>query len=158
MSFKSDDVIKWKHFPRYWPFVRGIHRSPVNSPHKSQRRGALMFPLISAWTNTWANHEDAGDFRRHRVHHDVTVMTEYLESISDALRLWLDCCSNNTSCSNRGAFKMHSSLFEVHRDDVIRWKHFPRYWPFVWGIRRSTVNLKQASDAELWCFLWSAPE
>ena len=31
-----DDVIKWKHFPRYWPFVRGIHRSPVNSPHKGQ--------------------------------------------------------------------------------------------------------------------------
>ena len=27
-----DDVMKWKHFPRYWPFVRGIHRSPVNSP------------------------------------------------------------------------------------------------------------------------------
>ena len=25
-----DDVIKWKHFPRYWPFVRGIHRSPVS--------------------------------------------------------------------------------------------------------------------------------
>ena len=38
-----DDVIKWKHFPRYWPFVRGIHRSPVNSPHKGQWRGALMF-------------------------------------------------------------------------------------------------------------------
>ena len=29
-----DDVIKWKHFPRYWPFVRGIHRSPGNSPHR----------------------------------------------------------------------------------------------------------------------------
>ena len=42
-----DDVIKWKHFPRYWPFVRGIHRSPVNSPHKGQWRGALMFSLIS---------------------------------------------------------------------------------------------------------------
>ena len=28
-----DDVIKWKHFPRYWPFVRGIHRSPMNSLH-----------------------------------------------------------------------------------------------------------------------------
>ena len=37
-----DDVIKWKHFPRYWPFVRGIHRSPVNSPHKGQWRRALM--------------------------------------------------------------------------------------------------------------------
>ena len=31
-----DDVIKWKHFPRYWPFGRGIHRSPVNSHHKGQ--------------------------------------------------------------------------------------------------------------------------
>ena len=38
-----DDVINWKHFPRYWPFLRGIHRSPVNSPHKGQRRGALKF-------------------------------------------------------------------------------------------------------------------
>ena len=26
-----------------WPFVRGIYRSPVNSPHKSQWHGALMF-------------------------------------------------------------------------------------------------------------------
>ena len=38
-----DDVTKWKHFPRYWPFVRGIHRSQVNSPHKSQWHGAMMF-------------------------------------------------------------------------------------------------------------------
>ena len=36
-----DDVIKWKHFPRYWPFVRVIHRSPVQSPHKGQWRGAF---------------------------------------------------------------------------------------------------------------------
>ena len=43
-----DGVIKWKHFPRYWPFVRGIHRSQVNSPHKGQWRGALMFSLICA--------------------------------------------------------------------------------------------------------------
>ena len=38
-----DDVIKWKHFPRYLPFVREIYRSPVNSPHKGQWRGAFMF-------------------------------------------------------------------------------------------------------------------
>ena len=41
-----DDIIKWKHFPYNWPFVRGIHRSPVNSPHKGQCRRALMFSLI----------------------------------------------------------------------------------------------------------------
>ena len=45
-----DDVIKWKHFPHYWPFVRGIHRSPVNSPHKGQWRGALMFSLMCAYS------------------------------------------------------------------------------------------------------------
>ena len=48
-----DDVIKWKHFPRYWPSVRGIHRSPVNSPHKGQWHGALMFSLICFWINGW---------------------------------------------------------------------------------------------------------
>ena len=44
-----NDVIKWKYFTRYWPFVRGIHRSPVDSPHKGQLRGAFMFSLICAW-------------------------------------------------------------------------------------------------------------
>ena len=37
------DVIKWKHFPRYWPFVRGIHLSLVDSPHKGQWRQWLGF-------------------------------------------------------------------------------------------------------------------
>ena len=45
-----DDVIKWKHSPRYWPFVRGIHRSLVISPHKGQWHGALIFSLICTWT------------------------------------------------------------------------------------------------------------
>ena len=67
-----DDVIKWKHFPRYWPFVRGIHRSLVNSPHKGQWRRVLMFYLI--WTNDWVNNRDAGDLRRHCTHYNVTVM------------------------------------------------------------------------------------
>ena len=55
-----DDVIKWKRFPRYWLFVRGIHRSPVNSPHIGQWRGALMFSLICAWINGWVNNREAG--------------------------------------------------------------------------------------------------
>ena len=69
-----DDVMKWKHFPRYWPFVRGIHRFPVNSPHKGQWRGALMFSLICLWINDWVNDREAGDLRRNRAHHDVIVM------------------------------------------------------------------------------------
>ena len=69
-----DDVTKWKHFQRYWPFVRGIHRSPVNSPHKGQWRGALMFSLICVWINAWVNNRETGDLRRYRAHYDVIVM------------------------------------------------------------------------------------
>ena len=78
-----DDVIKWKYFPRYGPFGRGIPRSPANSPHKCQWRGALMFSLISAWINSWVNNREAGDLRRNRAHYDVTVMhNSMMESAS----------------------------------------------------------------------------
>ena len=47
----------------------------------------------------------------------------------------------------------------ANHDDVIKWKHFPRNWPFVRGIHRSRwIPRTMASDAELWCFLWSASE
>ena len=51
--------------PRYWPFVWEIHRSPVNSPHKVQWRGALIFSLICARVDGWVNNREAGDMRRH---------------------------------------------------------------------------------------------
>ena len=78
--YSHNDVIKWKHFPRYWKFVRGIHRSPVNSPHKGQWRGALMFSLICARINGWVNNRKAGDLRRHRAHYDVIAMVILLAS------------------------------------------------------------------------------
>ena len=71
---RHDDVIKWKRFPRYWPFVRGIHRSPVNSPHKGQWRGAFMLSLICVWINGWVNNRKARDLRRYCTHYDVTLM------------------------------------------------------------------------------------
>ena len=69
-----DDVIQWKIFPPYWPFVRGIHRSPVNPPHIGQWRGALMFSSICVWINDWVNNGEAGDLGRYRTHYDVIVM------------------------------------------------------------------------------------
>ena len=76
-----DDIIKWKHFPRYWPFVRRIQRSPVNSPHSGQWRGALMFSLICVWINDWVNNREAGDLRRYRAHYDVIVMGSFSQAI-----------------------------------------------------------------------------
>ena len=67
-------IIKWKHFPCNWPLVREIHRSPVNSPHKGQWHGALMFSLICTWINSWAADGDAGGLRRHCAHYNVRVM------------------------------------------------------------------------------------
>ena len=69
-----EDVIKWKYFPRYWTLVRKIYRSPLDSPLKGQWPGTLMFSLISAWKNGWANNRDTGDLRRHHAHYNVTVM------------------------------------------------------------------------------------
>ena len=57
---RNYDAIKWKHFLRHWPFVRGIHWSPVNSPHKGQWRGTLMLSLICAWIDGWVNNREAG--------------------------------------------------------------------------------------------------
>ena len=60
-----------------------ISASPVDSPHKGQWRGALMFSLIEAWTNGWANNRDVGDLRRHRAHYYVTVMRHQQSSSSN---------------------------------------------------------------------------
>ena len=93
----NDDVIKWKHFPRYWPFVRGIHRSPVNSPHKGKWRGALMFSLMCARINGWVNNRGTGDLKRHRAYYVVTVMCIVTEKT-----FWrnVGCTSRTKSCEN----------------------------------------------------------
>ena len=67
----------------------------------------------------------------------------------------------HTSIVRIRCFKVLLELlqFEITHDDVIKWKHFPRYWPFVRGIHRSRwIPRTKASDAALWCFLWSASE
>ena len=82
----------WRHqmetFPRYWPFVRGIHRSPVNSPIKGQWCGALMFSLICAWINHYINNRDAGDLRRYRAHYDIIVMIHTSVTADRPTSLW----------------------------------------------------------------------
>ena len=51
----------------------------VNSPHKGQWRGALMFPLICVGINCWINSPEAGDLKRYCFHYDVIVM--YMASL-----------------------------------------------------------------------------
>ena len=117
-----DDVIKWKHLPRYWPFVWGIHRSPVNSPHKHQWRRALMFSLICAWINGWESNREAGDW--------------------DAIALMSLFC--NQHCSRLLIYVIHWSLFYWIDASM----NFTRKWSFcivisVWEIQYlySTISV-----------------
>ena len=59
LGHKHGDAIKWKHFPRYWPFVWWIYRWSVNSPHKGQWRGAVIFSSVCAWINGWVKNRGA---------------------------------------------------------------------------------------------------
>ena len=90
MRFSLVEHPWWRHqmetFSRYWPFMRGIHRFPVNSPHKGQWRGPLMLSLICGRINDWVNNHKAGDLRRNRAHYDISVMTN------------LDCCKFGPDC------------------------------------------------------------
>ena len=69
-----DDVIKWKHFPRYWPFVR--RNSPATGEFPAQRPVTRSFDVFFDLRLKigWVNNGEAGELRRHIVHYDVTVM------------------------------------------------------------------------------------
>ena len=71
------------------------------------------------------------------------------------LSMWLP----ERSRANLIDMLVHSVCCEVSaHDDVIKWKHFPRYWPFVRGSHRSRwIPRTKASDAELWCFFYLRP-
>ena len=135
-----DDVIKWKHFRRYWQLVQGIHWPPVNSPHKVQWRGALMFSLIWVWTNGWINNREAGDLRR----------TSYLcEEISYI---------NTRSSSHFGCFLMYGRVpvwYSSHDHQgpsisILTWFDWDQgidkylYPLFIWGVISQTCLISTA--------------
>ena len=74
--FRHNEGIKWKHFLRSRPFVRGIHWSPVNSLTKASDAELWCFLWPCAWTNGGANTRATSDLRCHLAHYDVNVMAE----------------------------------------------------------------------------------
>ena len=154
VSFTGTKRVSWRHqMDTFSASLAICKRPPVDSPHNDQWRGVLMFSLICAWTNRWANNRDAGDFRCHRVHYDVTV-TDYTFSpllfnwhwdshifgvngpvlVKQSRERWIMMTS-----SNGNVFRVTGHLCGESTG--------PRWIPRT-----------RASDAELWCFLWSASE
>ena len=133
------------------------------NPPLGHWRGALTFSLIYAWKNGWANNRAAGELRHHRAHYDVTVME--LRGVHDIdLRFMLQhkSFSNKLVCAH---------TFEGHPERSPCWLQILHMMTSSNGnIFRVTDHLcgefpvhreiprTKASDAELWYFLWSAPE
>ena len=80
----------------------------MNSPHKGQWRGALMFSLICAWINGWVNNREAGDLRCHRAHYDVSVMARVKPNLTDDARVHNACLRHLTPVCSRFAGNSHS--------------------------------------------------
>ena len=111
-TLPHDDVIKLKQYPRYWPCVRGNHRSQVDSPHKGPVTRALVFSLVLVWTNGQTNRRVAGDLRGHGAHSAVTVMrTKCLVSVME------DIVTNNIDELKSYAFPCISIL--IH--NIMTW-------------------------------------
>ena len=109
----------------------GIHRSPVNSPHKGHWRGALMFSLICVWINGWVNNGEAGDLRCYRAHYDVIVIqwhawpaaseiTWFLEGICSTMVMVMACCimAPNITLTNVDILLIRIILTNLHKNSI----------------------------------------
>ena len=122
----------------------------------------LMKQSVTVWAQLlWSSRYGCNNGR-----YGCTIVMSYIE-INKAVSQWLstfNLCVSVTWPLTCAAFHIPCThtpeIIDMHRgvcDNKL--KHFARYWPFV---RESTgdrwIPLTKASDAELWCFLWSAPE
>ena len=152
-------------FPRYLPFELGIHRSPVNFPHKSQWRGALMFSLFGVWLNAWVNNREAVDLRRHCAHYDVIVnlgitSTVYSIRYSTKFRLeYVDLFSSHplilknlewchpTSCATQGRRRGLVASTWVINISLLHQEHIEICHP------RLIKNMCMMYRVTFWCWL-----
>ena len=67
----------WRHQMENFLVILALceGNSPVTSEFPSQRPMTRIFDVFFdlRWINGWVNIREAGDWRRHRAHHDVTV-------------------------------------------------------------------------------------
>ena len=135
-------------------FVRGIHRWPLNSPRKRPVT-RKMFPFVDVIMGN-------GDFRK------GPFLSCY--EFWHASRYWILVTSDPDSARwrhiDRGAGGVNDRrVIPISDSFQPWWRHqmetfsallaikAPRHWPLCGEFTRT-----KASDAELWCFLWSAPE
>ena len=93
------------NFPCYWPFMRGIHRSPVNFP----QNGRCIF-FICAWMYGRVNNREAGDTRRHGAHYDAIVLWASLIGCTIITKRYAWCIYPNPSIISRAPPQSYECL------------------------------------------------
>ena len=181
----------WRHQMEKFSMLLAIcaGNSPVRgeSPYKGQWRGALMFCLICVWIKGWVNNGAVGDLRRYRAHGDVIVMVQRdnthihkyfsVRPYDECLKMHKTLCFGvvRKTLSSYFSFGIHLIISPTRGNymhfpsankpcDVIKWKRFPRYCPFLWGINWSPVvspdkrTVTQTFDVSLllvWTNCWT---
>ena len=135
-----DDVIKLKHFPRYWPSVQGIHQSPVNSLHKGQWRGALTFFYLrinkrssNAWWGWWSETQTRPFWRHINVSSTLLknlVEIENLISPVSGCTIFFKIRLRNCTCINVTA----STVTHIQIVGMNNWVRFNIYRPYFPGM------------------------
>ena len=114
------ELIWWRHQMETFSALLALCAgSPVNSPHKGQWRGALMFSLICAWIIDWINNREAGDLRRHRVHYDVIIMIYWARCRTDEDETYVFRCLRK-SVGKCLKCPWSRELFEFIKCDILR--------------------------------------
>ena len=113
MQITYDDIIIWKHFLYYWLFVRGIHQSLVDSPHKGPVAQSFVVFFDVCLNKQWS----------HQWFETMTIM-------------WRHCSDELT---NRPHTSPHtSSSWARYRESVVVLK---KRWP--WFTRHDCAMLKR---------------
>ena len=134
----------------------------------------LMFPLLCIWTNGWANNRNAGDLICHRAHYDVIIMISASLMTRDRFMQWLvltwapTLILDTINITVFVAQDLLPSFRNVNDNNCSSRKHhmtslngtFYALVAFCVGefTGHRWILRKKASDADLWCFLWSALE
>ena len=107
-----------------------------------------MWKFVAKYNEVW--YRLTGPFPqilKYKTHYLTTLGCDISVFVTSESQLW----------SNFVGSRIYPRLIWIP-DDVIKWKHFPRYWS-LWGDSTGDwrIPLKN-SDEELWYFLWFAPE
>ena len=83
-STVSLGIMTWNRFSHYWPFVRGMYRSPIDSPHKGRAMRSILLSLLLAWAICWLIRRVANGLRR-KCHVNVITRKYWPQILYDTL-------------------------------------------------------------------------